>query len=85
MRVAKGTDPVQAGVALRDRVTIDLRGIKPQLQAQAARRQIQRLSACRSLLLEFACDYAEAGARNRIFLANSSRVANTAKLQMALM
>ncbi len=51
MRAAKATDPVQAGLALRDRVTIDLRGIKPQLLAQAARRQMTAASLVRRAVL----------------------------------
>lgn len=39
MRAAKPTVPVQTEAAVRDRVTVDLRGIRPQLQAQAAKRQ----------------------------------------------
>lgn len=51
MRAAKATDPVQAGVAVRDRVTIDLCGIRPQLQAQAARRQMTAASLVRRAVL----------------------------------
>ena len=51
MRAAKATDPAQAGIAMRDRVTIDLRGIKPQLQAQAARRQMTAASLVRRAVL----------------------------------
>jgi hypothetical protein len=40
MRTAKPTDAAQTAVAMRDRVTVDLRGIRPQLQAQAAKRQM---------------------------------------------
>jgi hypothetical protein len=40
MRAAKPTDPVQTAAAMRDRVTVDLRGIRPQLQAQAAKRKM---------------------------------------------
>lgn len=40
MRAAKPTDAEQTTAAMRDRVTVDLRGIRPQLQAQAARRQM---------------------------------------------
>ena len=40
MRAAKSTDEAQAAAAMRDRVTVDLRGIRPQLQAQAAKRQM---------------------------------------------
>jgi len=39
MRAAKPTAQAQATVAMRDRMTVDLRGIRPRLQAQAARRQ----------------------------------------------
>ena len=40
MRAAKPTDAAQTAAAMRDRVTVDLRGIRPQLQAHAARRQM---------------------------------------------
>ena len=40
MRAEKPTDAAQATAAMRDRVTVDLRGIRPQLQAQAAKRQM---------------------------------------------
>jgi hypothetical protein len=40
MRVAKPTDAARTAAAMRDRVTVDLRGIRPQLQAQAAKRQL---------------------------------------------
>lgn len=40
MRAARSTDEVQTAAAMRDRVTVDLRGIRPQLQAHAAKRQM---------------------------------------------
>jgi hypothetical protein len=40
MRAAMPTDAAQTAAAMRDRVTVDLRGIRPQLQAQAAKRQM---------------------------------------------
>jgi hypothetical protein len=40
MRAAKPTDAAQTAAAMRDRVTVDLRGIRPQLQAHAAKRQM---------------------------------------------
>jgi hypothetical protein len=40
MRAAKPIDQVQTAAAMRDRVTIDLRGLRPQLQAHAAKRQM---------------------------------------------
>jgi hypothetical protein len=40
MRAVRSTDAAQAAAALRDRVTVDLRGIRPRLQAQAAKRQM---------------------------------------------
>ncbi len=40
MRAAKSGDEVQTAAAMRDRVTVDLRGIRPRLQAQAAKRQM---------------------------------------------
>ena len=51
MRAAKATDPVPAGVAMRDRVTVDLRGVRPQLQVQAARRQITAAALVRRAVL----------------------------------
>lgn len=40
MRAARPTDAAQAAAAVRDRVTVDLRGIRPRLRAQAAKRQM---------------------------------------------
>lgn len=40
MRAAKPIDQVKTAGAMRDRVTVDLRGMRLQLQAQAARRQM---------------------------------------------
>ena len=40
MRAARSTDAAQAAAAMRDRVTVDLRGIRPQLYAHAAKRQM---------------------------------------------
>jgi hypothetical protein len=40
MRAAEPIDSVQTAAAMRDRVTVDLRGIRPQLQAHAAKRQL---------------------------------------------
>ncbi len=40
MRAGKPTDATPTAAAMRDRVTVDLRGIRPQLQAQAAKRQM---------------------------------------------
>lgn len=40
MRAAKPTGQKQTAAAMRDRVTVDLRGIRPQLQEQAAKRQM---------------------------------------------
>lgn len=40
MRAAKPIDPAQTAAALRDRVTVDLRGMRRQLQAQATQRQM---------------------------------------------
>ena len=51
MRAARTTDSLQAGVAMRDRVTIDLRGLRPQLQAQAARRQMTAAALVRRAVL----------------------------------
>jgi negative regulator of replication initiation len=40
MRAGTPTDAARTTAAMRDRVTVDLRGIRPQLQAQAAKRQM---------------------------------------------
>lgn len=40
MRAEKSTDATQIAAAMRDRVTVDLCGIRPQLQAQAAKHQM---------------------------------------------
>ncbi len=40
MRAGKSTDEAQAAAAMRDRVTVDLRGIRPQLQGHAAKRRM---------------------------------------------
>jgi hypothetical protein len=40
MEAAKSRDEAHTAAAMRDRVTVDLRGIRPQLQAQAAKRQM---------------------------------------------
>lgn len=40
MRAGKPTEAMPTAAAMRDRVTIDLRGMGPQLQAQAAKRQM---------------------------------------------
>jgi hypothetical protein len=40
MRAGKPTEATPTAAAMRDRVTIDLRGMGPQLQAQAAKRQM---------------------------------------------
>ncbi len=59
MRAAKSTDEVRTAVAMRDRVTVDLRGIRPQLQAQASRRQMTAAALVRravmSMLDEESC------------------------------
>jgi hypothetical protein len=40
MRAAKAIDATRTAAAMRDRVTVDLRGIRPQLHAHAAKRQM---------------------------------------------
>lgn len=47
MHAAKPNAEVQRRLAVRDRVTIDLRGMGPQLQAQAARRQMSAAALVR--------------------------------------
>ncbi len=51
MRAAKPIDQVQTAAAMRDRVTIDLRGIRPLLQAQAAKRQMTAAALVRRAVM----------------------------------
>ncbi len=51
MRAGKSTDEAQAAAAMRDRVTIDLRGIRPQLQAHAAKRQMTAAALVRRAVM----------------------------------
>lgn len=51
MRAAKPTSEVRPGVAARDRVTIDLRGMGPRLQAQAAVRRMTAAALVRSAVV----------------------------------
>ena len=63
MRAAKSTDEVQTAAAMRDRVTVDLRGIRPHLQAQAAKRQMTAAALVRhavtAMLDDAPCDAGE--------------------------
>lgn len=65
MRAAKSTDDVQTAAAMRDRVTVDLRGIRPQLQAQAAKRQMTAAALVRravtAMLDDASCDAGDSG------------------------
>jgi hypothetical protein len=65
MRAAKPIDPAQTATAMRDRVTVDLRGIRPQLQAQAAKRQMTAAAlvqrAVTAMLDDAPCDAGESG------------------------
>lgn len=51
MRAATLTDEVQPATASRDRVTVDLHGMRPQLQAQAARRQMTAAALVRRAVM----------------------------------
>lgn len=59
MRDAKSSDGRKAGETMRDRVTVDLRGMGPQLQTQAARRQMTAAAlvrrAVKAMLDEQSC------------------------------
>jgi len=63
MRAAKPTDAAQTAAAMRDRVTVDLRGIRPQLQAHAAKRHMTAAAlvrcAVKSMLDDAPSDSAE--------------------------
>lgn len=65
MHAAKSTEGVQPAAAMRDRVTVDLRGIRPQLQAQAAKRQMTAAALVRSavtaMLGDAPCDTDDSG------------------------
>jgi hypothetical protein len=66
MRADRPTDAVHAATAMRDRVTVDLRGLGPQLQAQAAKRQMTTAALVRravmSMLDDAPCDAGESQA-----------------------
>ena len=65
MQAAKPSDAAQTAAAMRDRVTVDLRGIRPQLQAQAAKRQMTAAAFVRhavtAMLDDAPCDAGESG------------------------
>jgi hypothetical protein len=65
MRTAKSNHEVQTAAAMRDRVTVDLRGIRPQLQAQAARRQMTAAALVRRAVMamidDTRCDADDSG------------------------
>lgn len=65
MRSAKPTDAAQTAAAMRDRVTVDRRGIRPQLQAQAAKRQMTTAALVRravtAMLDDAACEVGDNG------------------------
>ena len=65
MHAAKSTEGVQPTVAMRDRVTVDLRGMRPQLQAQAAKRQMTAAALVRravtAMLDDSTCDAGDSG------------------------
>ena len=51
MRAGKSTDEAQAAAAMRDRISVDLRGIRPQLQAHAAKRQMTAAALVRRAVM----------------------------------
>lgn len=51
MRAAKPTDAARTAAVMRDRVTVDLRGVRPQLQAQAAKRQMTAAALVRHAVM----------------------------------
>ena len=55
---------VQTTAAMRDRVTVDLRGIRPQLQAQAAKRQMTAAALIRRAVTEMLDDVPSAAGEN---------------------
>jgi hypothetical protein len=65
MRAAKPIDAAQTAAAMRDRVTVDLRGIRPQLQAHAAKHQMTAAALVRRAVTEMLddspCDADESG------------------------
>jgi hypothetical protein len=65
MRAAKSNHELQTAAAIRDRVTVDLRGIRPQLQAQAAKRQMTTAALVRRAVLamidDVPCDADDSG------------------------
>ncbi len=72
MDAAKATDALQRTGAARDRVTIDLRGLGPRLQAQAARQQMTAAALVRRAVVRMldaatasADDSPPAGAKDR--------------------
>lgn len=69
MRAAKPSDAAQTAAAMRDRVTVDLRGIQPQLQAHAVKRQMTAAAFVRhavtAMLDDAPCDMGESGPIDR--------------------
>ena len=65
MHAGKPTDATSTAAAMRDRVTIDLRGIRPQLQAHAAKRQMTAAALVRravtAMLDNAPCDEGASG------------------------
>jgi hypothetical protein len=51
MRAARPIDAAQTAAAMRDRVTVDLRGIRPQLQAHAIKRQMSAAALVRRAVM----------------------------------
>lgn len=65
MRAAKSIDEVQTAGIMRDRVTVDMRGIRPQLQALVAKRQMTAAAMVRravtAMLEDAPCDTGDSG------------------------
>ena len=65
MHAGNPTDATSTAAAMRDRVTIDLRGFRPQLQAHAAKRQMTAAALVRravmAMLDDAACDEGASG------------------------
>ena len=75
MRAAKPTDAAQTAAAMRDRVTVDLRGIRPQLQAHAARRQMTTAALVRRAVTAMLNDApSDVGESESIDCASSTQV-----------
>ena len=82
MRAAKSTGEVQHAIATRDRVTIDLRGMRPRLQAQAVRRQMTAAALVRRAVMAMLDDESHDGDDSRTF--NSAGGTQVVKVTLRL-